>query len=163
MFKIKAQKLTKEAFSPYGEYYSMDNPKGYSLKGEIHAFYPDRIVASQGNNVAYSTLVVKKPEKMIIKQAEYHTTTCELIMPLNDDMIIHVAEPSAGVPIPRETKAFVVPKNTLVKLKECIWHLAPLPKKKDELYALIILPACTYINDCIVKDFNEEDIFEIEL
>lgn len=163
MLKIKAQKLSKSAFSPYGEYYSMDNPSGHGLKGEIHVFYPDRIVASQGNNVAYSTLVVKKPEKMIIKQAEYHTTTQELIMPLNDDMILHVAEPSAGVPIPEETKAFIVPKNTLVKLKECVWHLAPLPKKKDKLYALIILPPCIYMNDCVVKDFKEEEYFEIEL
>ena len=160
---IKAQKLTKKDFAPYGEYYSYDKPEGYSLNGELHRFFPDRITASQGNNVGYSTLLVKKPEKMVISQAEYHTTTCELILPLNDDMILHVAEPSAGVPIPSLTKAFIVPKNTLVKLKACVWHLAPLPKNKPELCALIILPECTYINDCIVKDFKEDEKFVIEL
>ncbi len=163
MRTIKAQPLSKKAFAPYGEYYAMTKPDGYALCGEIHRFYPDRITASQGTNVAYSPIVVQKPEKMLVKQVEYHTTTSELIMPLNDDMIIHVAQPSAGKPIPEHTLAFIVPKNTLVKLKACVWHLAPLPKTKNELTALIILPECTYINDCKVVDLAEDEQFIIEL
>ena len=163
MLKIKAQKLTKQAFSSYGEYYTMDKPEGYSLNGEIHSFYPDRLVASNGVNVGYSLIVVNKPEKMIITQVEYHTTTAEMIMPLNDDMILHVAEPSAGVPITYLTKAFIVPKHTLIKMKTGVWHLAPLPKTKAQLNALIILPECTYMNDCTVVNLKEEEQFEIEL
>jgi len=161
MKQIKLENITKESFSSFGEYYTMDKPDGYALQGEIHSFYPDRITASQGQNVAYSPLVVRKPEKMIIKQLEYHTTTCEMILPLNDDMIIHVAQPSAGKPIPEYTRAFIVPQNTLVKIKSCVWHLAPLPKNKDELYAMIILPECTYINDCKVIDLQDNEQFEI--
>lgn len=163
MRTIKAQPLSKKAFSPFGQYYSMAKPDGYALCGEIHRFYPDRINASQGNNVGYSTLVVQKPETMLVKQVEYHTTTAELIMPLNDDMILHVAQPSGGKPIPEHTVAFVVPKNTLVKLNACVWHLAPMPKTKSELYALIILPECTYINDCTVVDLTEDEQFTITL
>ncbi|MBO5412484.1 MAG: ureidoglycolate lyase [Clostridia bacterium] len=161
---IKPQPLSKKAFAPYGEYYSMQKPDGYALQGEIHRFFPDRVLANMTNgNVGFSTILVKKPEQMLIKQAEYHTTTCELIMPLNDDMIIHVAQPSAGKPIPEETRAFIVPKHTLVKMNACIWHLAPLPKTKDELAALIVLPECTYINDCKVVDLQPEEQFVIEL
>jgi ureidoglycolate lyase len=163
MRTIKAVKLTKEAFAPYGEYYKMDKPQGYSLNGEIHSFFPDRLVATQGYKVGYSPILVNKPEKMLIKQVEYHTTTSEMIMPLNDDMILHVAEPSAGKPIPEYTKAFIVPKHTLIKMNACVWHLAPLPKTKDQLCALIILPECTYINDCKVVDLKEEEQFVIEL
>ena len=163
MRKIKVQPLTKEAFAPFGQYYDMVNPDGYALKGETHRFFPDRVVAAQGLNVAYSPLLVKKPEKMIIKQAEYHTRSCEMLLPLNDDMILHVAPPSAGKPVPEETKAFLVPKNTLVKMNACVWHLAPLPKTADEIAVMVILPECTYINDCIVVDFKEEEKFEIEL
>lgn len=163
MRKIKVQPLTKEAFAPFGQYYDMVNPNGYALKGEIHRFYPDRVVAAQGLNVGYSTVVVKKPEKMIIKQVEYRTRSCELLLPLNDDIILHVAPPSAGKPVPEETKAFLVPKNTLVKMNACVWHLAPLPKNADEVSVMIILPECTYINDCIVVDLKEEEKFEIEL
>lgn len=163
MRTIKAQKLTKEAFAPFGEYYDMVNPDGHFLQGEIHKFYPDRMVAAQGLNVAYSPLLVKKQDKMIVKQAEYHTHSAEMLLPLNDDMIIHVAQPSAGKPIPAETKAFIVPKNTIVKLKACVWHLAPLPVNADELVTMVILPECTYINDCIVCDFPEGEEFEIIL
>ena len=43
MRKIKVEKLTKDAFAPYGEYYAMDNPAGYALCGELHRFFPDRV------------------------------------------------------------------------------------------------------------------------
>lgn len=163
MRTIKAQPLTKKAFAPYGEYYTITKPDGYPLCGEIHKFFPDRVTAYQNGNVGFSSILVKKPETMLIKQVEYHTTTCELIMPLNDDMILHVAQPSAGKPIPEQTVAFIVPKNTIIKMNACIWHLAPLPKKKDELCALIVLPECTYINDCTVVDLKEDEQFVIEL
>ena len=159
---IKAQPLTKKDFAPYGEYYSMTKPDGYALCGEIHKFYPDRVIASQNGNVGFSPIAVKKPEKMLIKQVEYHTTTSELIIPLNDDMIVHVAQPSAGKPIPEHTKAFIVPKGTIIKMNACVWHLAPLPRRKDELNAMIILPECTYMNDCIVVDLKPEEQFIIE-
>ena len=162
MRKIKVENLTKEAFAPYGEYYKMDAPTGYPLTGEIHRFFPDRVTTYSSGKLSFSPILVKKPEVMKITAAEYHTTTAELILPLHDDMIIHVAEPSAGVPIPQYTKAFLVPKNTLVKMNACVWHLAPLPANCDELCAMIILPECTYINDCIVVDLKEDEQFIIE-
>ena len=162
MKTVKIQNLTKEAFAPYGEYYKMDEPNGHALCGEIHRFYPDRVTAYQGGNVGFSAITVKKPEKMLITQIEYHTTTSEMIMPLNDDMILHVAQPSAGTPITDQTKAFLVPKHTLIKMNACVWHLAPLPANAEELSALIVLPECTYMNDCKVVDLTEDEQFIIE-
>ncbi len=161
---IKPQPLSKKAFAPYGEYYSIQKPDGYALQGEIHRFFPDRVLANISRaNVGFSPILVKKPAQMLIKQVEYHTTTCELIMPLNDDMILHVAPPSAGKPVPEETVAFIVPKHTLIKMNACVWHLAPLPKTKEELAALIVLPECTYMNDCTVVDLTADEQFVIEL
>jgi len=54
-----------------------------------------------------------------------------------------------------------VPKHTLVKLNAAIWHLAPLPAQAEELAAMIILPECTYANDCTVVDLTPEQKFEI--
>ncbi len=161
MKTIQVQPLTKEAFAPFGSYYDMENPDGYALAGELHRFFPDRVTAYQGHNVAFSPILVKKPAEMLITQAEYHTTTSEMILPLNDDMILHVAPPSAGKPLPEYTKAFLVPKHTLVKMNACVWHLAPLPANAPELAAMIILPECTYMNDCTVVDFKEEEKFLI--
>ncbi len=158
---IKAEKITNENFAPFGQFYEMTKPDGYALCGEIHKFYPDRINADSTHRIGYSPIVVKKPEKMIITQQEYHTTTWEMILPLDDDMILHCAPASAGTPVTDLVKAFIVPKNTLVKMNAAIWHLAPLPANNDSLTAMIILPECTYANDCTVVDLKDEEKFEI--
>ncbi len=161
MRTIKATPITHEAFAPFGQFYPMTAPEGYALSGELHRFFPDRLVADSQHRIGYSPILVKKPEKMIITQQEYHTTTWEMILPLNDDMILHVAPASAGTPVTELAEAFIVPKGTLVKMNTAIWHLAPLPANQEELTAMIILPECTYANDCTVVDLKPEQVFEI--
>lgn len=163
MRQIKAVPISCENFAPFGQFYTMDAPKGYALCGELHQFFPDRLVADSNHRVGYSPILVRKPEKMIITQQEYHTTTWEMIMPMNDDMILHVAPASAGTPVTELAQAFIVPKHTVVKMNAAIWHLAPLPAKEDQLAAMIILPECTYANDCTVVDLTAEQQFEIVL
>lgn len=163
MRQVKVQPLTHEAFAPYGQFYKMEQPEGYALCGAIHQFFPDRLVADSTHRVGYSPILVNKPEKMVITQQEYHTTTWEMILPLDDDMILHVAPASAGTPVTHLAQAFLVPKHTLVKMNAAIWHLAPLPANKEQLTAMIILPECTYANDCTVVDLRDEEQFEIVL
>lgn len=163
MRQIKAVPISCENFAPFGQFYTMDAPKGYALCGELHQFFPDRLVADSNHRVGYSPILVRKPEKMIITQQEYHTTTWEMIIPLNDDMILHCAPASAGAPVGDLAEAFIVPKNTLIKMNAAIWHLAPLPAKEKQLTAMIILPECTYANDCTVVDLPEDQQFEIVL
>lgn len=161
MKTIKAQPITHENFAPFGQFYNYATPEGYALCGELHQFFPDRLVADANTRVGYSPIIVKKPERMIITQQEYHTTTWEMIMPLDDDMILHCAPASAGAIVTDHAQAFIVPKNTLVKMNAAIWHLAPLPANNDKLTAMIILPECTYANDCTVVDIPEDQQFEI--
>ena len=163
MRTIKAIPLTNDAFAQFGQFYRMDDPQGYPLCGELHRFFPDRLVADSLHRVGYSPILVKKPEKMIITQQEYHTTTWEILMPLDDDMIVHVAPASAGTPVTELAQAFIVPKFTMVKLNSGVWHLAPLPVNKEQLTAMVILPECTYANDCTVVDLTPEQQFEIVL
>jgi ureidoglycolate lyase len=163
MRQVKVEALTANAFAPFGQFYTMSDPQGYALCGELHQFFPDRLNADCDHRVGYSPILVKKPERMIITQQEYHTTTWEMILPLDDDMILHVAPASAGTPVGHLSKAFLVPKHTLVKMNTAIWHLAPLPATREQLTAMIILPECTYANDCTVVDLPEEQQFEIVL
>ena len=163
MKTIHAVPITHENFAPFGQFYNMEAPKGYALCGEIHQFFPDRLAADCQHRVGYSPILVKKPERMIITQQEYHTTTWEMILPLDDDMILHCAPASAGTPVTEFAQAFLVPKHTLVKMNAAIWHLAPLPASREQLTAMIILPECTYANDCTVVDLPPEQQFEIVL
>ena len=163
MKKVKAEVINHENFAPFGEFYDMGNPDGYALCGAIHKFYPDRIAVDSEHRLGFSPIVVKKPEKMIITQQEYHNTTWEMIIPLDGDMIIHCAPASAGAIVTDFAKAFIVPKNTLVKINTAIWHLAPLPVENESLTAMIVLPECTYATDCTVVDLKEDEHFEIVL
>lgn len=161
MRTISVEALTHEAFAPFGQFYKMEQPEGYALCGALHRFFPDRLSADSSHRLGFSPILVKKPERMVITQQEYHTTTWEIILPMNDDMILHCAPASAGTPVTELAKAFLVPKHTLVKLNAAIWHLAPLPANEPELAAMIVLPECTYANDCTVVDLPPEQQFEI--
>lgn len=163
MKKIKVQPLTREEFAPFGQYYNMVEPDGYPLCGAIHKFYPDRITGDSEHRLGFSPLVVRKPDSMVITQQEYHTNSWEMILPLDDDMIIHCAPASGGEVVTDYVKAFLVPKNTLVKLNTAIWHLAPLPANNDKVTLLIVLPERTYANDCVVVDLKEDEQFELVL
>ena len=163
MKTIQAVHITHENFAPFGQYYPIAEPTGYALCGELHRFFPDRLVADSVHRVGYSPILVKKPERMIITAQENHTTTWEMIMPLDDDMIVHVSPACAGTPATEFAQAFIVPKHAMVKFNAAVWHLAPLPVSKDELTAMVILPECTYANDCNVVDLAPEQQFEIVL
>ncbi|MEG2512484.1 MAG: DUF4867 family protein [Acetivibrio sp.] len=159
MKEIKVKKINSEEFAPFGTFYPMGAPGGFALEGELHRFYPDRLGAQTCKNIGFSPIQVKKPAKMLIQAVEYHTTTWEIILPLNDDMIIHVSPASGEHPVTKLTEAFLVPKNTLIKINAAIWHLAPLPANAEELSAMIVLPECTYANDCTVIELKEEEQF----
>jgi len=161
MRTIPVQPLTHEAFAPFGQFYPMAAPAGYALCGELHRFFPDRLTVDAGHRLGFSPIQVRRPERMVITQQEYHTTTWEAILPLDDDMILHCAPPSGGTLVTDLACAFLVPKHTLVKLNAAVWHLAPLPAAREQLTAMIILPECTYANDCTVVDIPPEQQFEI--
>ena len=160
MRQIKAQKLTAEAFSKYGSFYDLVNPEGCSLG----AFYNDKVALPVSGQVpvTFSSLKMEKPEKLIVDAAEFHNYTGEGILPLDGDVVIHVAPPTKE-PVPELTEAFIVPKGTVVKLNTGVWHLAPLPIKEDVVHILIVLPERVYANDCTVVEYPEEDQMEIIL
>ena len=160
MRQVKATKISAANFAPYGTDCQMTEPEGYALQGEIHRFYPDRISGTCMGSLGFSPIAVKKDDR-VVKMAEYHTTTWEGIVALDDDMIIHVAPASGGTPVPELAEAFIVPKGSMVKLNAAIWHLCPLPVNQEVLHAMIILPECTYANDCTVVEFEEKDWFQI--
>ena len=160
MRTIKAQPLTKEAFEQYGTYASIVDPKGNCFGN----YYPDQVRyhASGVMPVTFSALDSAKPEKMIVKEAEYHNKTGEGVLPIDDDVVLHVAPPSKE-PVPELTEAFLVPKGTMVTLFPGVWHEAALPVHEDRVHVLIVLPERTYLTDSVRVTYSEEDQIEIIL
>ena len=145
MRTIQAKPLTADAFRQYGTFWSAVDGEGYGLGGGFFTFYPDRIAV----------------EKYIVEELEYHKTTWEMFMPLNDDAVLHAAPKSGGDVVTELTEAFIVPKGTMVKLDAAVWHLAAMPVNVEELQSLIVLPEGTYMNDCTKVALNDEQKFEI--
>ncbi len=160
MRTIKAKPITVEAFKSYGNFTDLLNPQGYSL-GD---FYQDRLLMHSSGcmQTAFSPLLVRKPEKMIVEKAEFHNTTQEGILCLDDDVVIHVA-PAGKDPVPELTEAFLVPKGTMVCLNTGVWHLSAIPVHQEVAHVLIVLPERIYNNDCIVVPYPEEQQIEIVL
>ena len=154
MKQIKAKPITAENFKEFGSFTDLMNPEGFSL-GD---FYQDRLKMHCSGNLqtAFSPLLIRKPEKMVVSSAEYHNYTQEGVLCLDDDVVVHVA-PAGKEAVPELTEAFLVPQGTMVLLNTGVWHF------KELAHVLIVLPERTYFNDCVVVDYPEEQWVEITL
>lgn len=158
MRTIKAKPLTQEAFAEYGSFYNLTEPKGHNLG----TFYHDHVLYPVSGNMAigFSSLVAEKVDKMVVTKAEYHNSTAEILLPLDGDIILHVAPPSNG-PVPELTEAFLVSQGTVVRMNTGVWHLAPFPVEKEVVHLMVALPERIYFNDCTIVDYKPEEYVEI--
>jgi len=90
--------------------------------------------------------------------SEYHDTCCEVVMPLDGDVLMHVAPAVPEREFPFDlAEVFFVPKGTLCCLRPGVWHHAPYAfgglVGQPVVNCLIALPERTYMNDCKVYQF----------
>ncbi len=163
MRAVPADRITHEAIAPYGAMADFLEPQGFSLDGALHRFFPDRVMINSEDAFAFSPLAVKKPKKMVVDAMEMHELADEIILPLDDDVVVHVAPTTPELPDTTKAEAFLVPKGTLVKLNRGVWHLAPLPVNLPVVHVLIGLPQRTYAMDCEFVPLPESERFEIIL
>lgn len=166
MKKVKAQALTVESFLPYGFFANMINPTMEKIGAEPIEFYRDMLQLDLGG-VGIGSFSICRVERrpLVIDVSEYHTATGEGILPLDNDVLIHVGPATVEdgcVPFDA-LKAFRVPKGTMVVLRPGVWHHAPLTVNDDSANVLIVLPERTYANDCEVFEFMDDEKIEIEL
>ena len=159
MKTIKARALTKETFAEYGDFYNLVKPEGHNLG----TFYHDHVLypVSGAAPVGFSALAAEKCEMKVTK-AEYHNTTAEILLPLDGDIVLHVAPPSK-TPVPELTEAFYVPKGTIVRMNTGVWHLAPFPVNEETVHLMVALPERIYFNDCTVVEYEPEQYVTITL
>ena len=164
MKKVKAERLTLNNFRDYGNFISTLSPEGPKIGEEPIEFYRDmlQVRLGQSNTVSVSVCRVKKRE-LIISCVEYHSNTSEGFMPLDGDVIMHVlpATPIGELDV-NNTKAFIVPRGTLVNINAGVWHYAPYPIQDDYVNVLVILPERTYANDCKVVILDKDELLFIE-
>ena len=163
MKTIKVKPLSKEAFYKYGSYAAFIDPVNEPATGPKDAplvFFRDMLPVDMAAP-CFSTLRVQS-RPMVVADAEFHDTTCEVAMPLDGDAVIWCAPAGAGEELPLdEVEAFLVPKGTAVMFRPGVWHHAAFPAADAPLNVLIVLPERTYVNDLFAITLDEK--FAIEL
>jgi ureidoglycolate lyase len=156
---ISVNTLTKENFSDFGSFYNLLEPDGHTLG----TFFHDHILMPVSGNmpVGFSSMVISKPDRMIVTKAEYHNTTPEVLLPLDDDIIIYTAPPS-NIPVPEKTVAFIVPEGTVILMNTGVWHFTPFPVHQKETHVMVALPERIYASDCTIIDYALSDYIEIK-
>lgn len=156
MPNTKIEPLTMESFAPYGYFSVMINPKAEKIGTPPIEFYRDMLQLDLGlvTKASFSVCrVQKRPE--VINVTEYHTSCGEALLPLDNDVLIHVAPATTNDVIPYDkVKIFLVPKGTCVVLRPGVWHHAPFVDKGNYANVLIILPERIYANDCHVFELK---------
>lgn len=159
MKKIEVQPLTTAAFQPYGDFRNLLEPKCCLYENGQPQFYSDlqRIYLGGNTNVAVSVGLEQKREENIIEFAEFHSKTDEAMLPLDGDVIVYFA-PAMGKKMPpfEKFEAFLIPKGTLVTVRQGVWHGCQLPVQNEYVRSLILLPPMTYANDTYCYFFEEE-------
>lgn len=154
MREVQVKQLSKESFEKYGSYAAMVNPGGVKIGQEPIEFYRDLVQLDLGgkSTVSFSTCrVLQRPP--VVDVTEYHSSCGEGILPLDADVLIHVAPatPNGVVPVD-DIEIFKVPLGTMVSLRPGVWHHAPIAIDTEVANVLIVLPERTYANDCEVAD-----------
>ncbi|MBQ1377683.1 MAG: hypothetical protein IIY77_06905 [Lachnospiraceae bacterium] len=154
MFELTPKKLTVEDFKPYGEFRDL---LGVS---EAPGFFPDLIQLNFGTTTLPSIDVcrVKKADENIIRFVEYHSYTCEGLIPLDGDVVIYVGKPARGFKAPtgEDLEAYILPKGTFVRFKPGVLHGTQYPIDKEFVNLICMLPERTYANDCQFIRFDDD-------
>lgn len=155
MKEITYQELSPEAFAAFGSYAGMIDPSRVCIGAPPVEFYRDMIQADLGAAHSGSFGVCRVSERpYIINVSEYHNTCPEVVLPLDADVLIHVAPAVPEREFPFDSAAvFRVPKGTMVVLRPGVWHHGPFTINTPTANCLVMLPERTYMTDCTVFDF----------
>jgi ureidoglycolate lyase len=166
MRTVKVERLTTDGFLAFGFYADILNAKSEKLGTPPIEFYRDQVQQDLGGatRVSFSNCRVEK-RPLVIDVTEAHSVCGEGALPLDNDMLLHVApaSPPAAGPDLDKVRVFRVPAGTMVVLRPGVWHHAPFTPNQRPVNVLIALPERTYANDCHVVKLPKAQRIAIQL
>jgi ureidoglycolate lyase len=165
MRTVKVEELSLEKFLPFGSYANYLNPQTEKIGAAPIEFFRDMVQQTLGAHTLASFSTCRLEKRVgIIDVTEYHSTTGEVMLPLDSNILIHVGPatpPGAEVPLDK-IRVFRVPQGTLVSMRPGVWHHAPFTLSDHPANVLIVLPERVYANDCTVVQLEPADQIKIE-
>ena len=158
MKEIKIKELSLESFASYGSYANMLNPECLKLGQKPIEFFRDMVRLNLGSYTIASFSICRVENRpLVVDISEFHSSCGEGNLPLDADILIHVAPASRNGEFPADSiEIFRVPKGTMISLNPGVWHHAPFAADCDYANVLIVLPERTYANDCTVYQIPED-------
>lgn len=156
MKKIKVEKLTDEAFTPFG---SVLTTEGRQYGGEegMYKWYEKQASVDNAEIVSINLLTAVERD-FICRKFEAHSRTTETILPLTGGLVV-AGIPEGEVTIER-VRAFYVPVGKGVSWAPGAWHYAPYPIGGDATCAIIFRHG-TGGDDAVFAELPEEVGFEL--
>lgn len=156
MKKIKVEKLTDEAFAPFGSVLTTED-RDYGGEEGLYKWY-EKQSSVEGAEIVAVNLLTAIERDFVCKKFETHTRTTETILPLTGGLIV------AGIPEGEVTcerlRAFYVPVGKGVSWAAGAWHYAPYPIGGDATCAIIFRHG-TGGDDVSFAELPEEMGFEL--
>ena len=150
MKTIKVQKLTKEAFAPFGEVLTVEGREAGGNPAS-HLWYPQVVVIDDPTSINLMRVI---QHDFVLKDFEGHDHTTENLIAMDGDLIVGVA--NAGELKEENVAAFYIPCGLGISLKPSVWHAVPFAVGKD------VMSACIFKNntshDDIYFDSLQEEI-----
>ena len=102
------------------------------------------------------------PRPLVIDASEYHDGSCEALMPIDGDVIIHVAPASPGTASPaRPPRPISCPRGPWSSSGRASGTTAPSRWVTESVSCLVALPERLYARDCRSIIVPEEDRIRI--
>ena len=150
MKTIKVQKLTKEAFAPFGEVLTVEGREAGGNPAS-HLWYPQVVVIDDPTSINLMRVI---QHDFVLKDFEGHDHTTENLIAMDGDLIVGMAP--AGELKAENVTAFYIPCGLGISLKPSVWHAVPFAVSKD------VMSVCIFKNntshDDIYFDSLEEEI-----
>lgn len=146
---------TRENLAPYGELIDID---GAEALADVDAFaYWNDLSLGDFQGTATFGMVKTKPGAMEVPLLERHLRTSETLIPLDEDIVLALAEPTSGsLPDLGNAAAFLVPRGQAVTLKPGTWHYIPLVPSGNAARTIVVFRKGTPSEDLEVKELEPE-------
>lgn len=168
MREIRYRALSAEAFSRYGAFADMldpeaNRPSSMRIGAPPIEFFRDMLQTGLGSDSVASFGVCRVTRRaFVIDASEYHDTSCEAMMPIDGDVLMHVAPavPEGRFPV-ELAEVFLVPRGTMVATRPGVWHHGPFAFGQERVSCLVTLPERLYARDCTSVELRPEERLSI--
>lgn len=163
MREVAYKELTVDGFGSYGAYSRLIEPSGTFIGFDPIKFYRDKLQFSFPGLTQPSIGVTRVSRRdFVIDTSEYHSSTCEVQIPLDGDMLFHVGHATADNVFPADAvEVFRVPRGTAIVIRPGVWHHAPFALATEHVHCVVILPERTYFNDQFLTELGAEQKLRI--